>query len=87
MNERRKRAVALSYDQMQDTSPKIRALGSGKVADHIIELAAEHNIPIVQDQSLVEILAQLEIDETIPPELFEMVAEVFAFIYHLDKEY
>lgn len=87
MSERRKKAVTLSYDQMKDISPKVSALGSGKVAEHIIELASEHDIPIVQDQSLVEILAQLEINETIPPELFEIVAEVFAFIYHLDEEY
>ncbi|HLS67488.1 MAG TPA: EscU/YscU/HrcU family type III secretion system export apparatus switch protein [Pseudogracilibacillus sp.] len=85
MNRRDKKATALSYDQQTDVSPKVTATGRGLVAEEIIERAKEHNVPIVEDESLVELLSTLEINETIPPELYEAVAEVFAFVYNVDK--
>lgn len=81
----RKKAAALSYDQMKDISPKVSALGQGIVAENIIDIAKENDIPILEDASLVEILSTLNVDDAIPDELFEAVAEVFAFVYHLDK--
>lgn len=85
MNERRKKAVALSYEQSMEDSPKVTASGKGYLAEEILERAQENNIPIIEDPSLVEVLAELDINETIPDELFEVVAEVFAFIYRTDK--
>lgn len=87
MSERKKRktAVALSYDMEKNSAPIVKAKGKGIVAEEIIARAKEHNIPIQEDPSLVELLSQLEINETIPEELYEVVAEVFAFIYRIDK--
>lgn len=85
MNRRDKKATALSYDQKVDVSPKVTATGRGLIAEEIIERAKEHDVPIVEDESLVELLSTLEINETIPPELYEAVAEVFAFVYNVDK--
>lgn len=82
----RKKAVALGYDATKDSAPTLKAKGKGLVADEIIERAKEHNIPIQEDTSLVEVLSQLEINERIPENLYDVVAEVFAFIYRLDKE-
>lgn len=86
MIDKRKQAAALSYDQQSHDPPKVSAIGKGKVAETIIERAEEHNVPIVEDPSLVELLGALNINETIPEELYEAVAEVFAFVYRLDQQ-
>ena len=86
MTNERKKAVALSYDQVKDNAPKLTALGKGLIADDIIEIAKENDVPIVEDASLVELLSELNINETIPDELYEAVAEVFAFIYQLEQK-
>ncbi|WP_078430702.1 EscU/YscU/HrcU family type III secretion system export apparatus switch protein [Alkalihalobacterium alkalinitrilicum] len=79
------KAIALTYSETTDNAPRVKATGKGFVAEEIIALAKEHQIPIQEDPSLVELLSQLEINETIPSELYEIVAEVFAFIYRIDK--
>ncbi|RXI98024.1 hypothetical protein DS745_16890 [Anaerobacillus alkaliphilus] len=81
----RKQAVALSYHSEKDSAPKILAKGKGFVADELIKEAIKHNIPIQEDSSLVSLLSQLEVNEAIPEQLYEVVAEVFAFIYRIDK--
>lgn len=86
MNEKRKKAVALSYEQSMDDAPRVTASGKGLVAEEIIERAEAHDIPILEDPSLVEVLAELNINEQIPEELFQVVSEVFAFIYRTDKQ-
>lgn len=83
---KRKKAAALSYKQEQALAPIVSAKGKGIVADNIIKKAKENNVPIIEDASLVEILSEININETIPPTLFEAVAEVFAFIYQVDQE-
>src|SRR5699024_1940741 len=81
----RKKAVALRYDKEQGMAPKVVASGKGLSAESIIKRAKENNIPIQEDPTLVELLAELNINETIPEELFQAVAEVFAFISRSDK--
>lgn len=85
MNNKRTKAIALRYDQDQGYAPKVTATGKGLIADNIIEKAKENNVPILEDASLVEILATLNINEAIPEELYQAVAEVFAFVYHADR--
>lgn len=90
MNEERytrKEAVALSYDQNSSEAPKVVAKGKGKIAESIIDKAKEFDVPIQEDPSLIEILGQLNIDESIPEELYKAVSEVFAYIYQLDREH
>lgn len=87
MTEKRRRAVSLSYKQDKHHVPIVSAAGKGYVAEEIIKLAEEHNVPIVEDESLVELLAELNVNEVIPEELYQVVAEVFAFIYQADREY
>ena len=85
MNHKRKKAVALRYDQEKNYAPKVVATGKGLIAENVIEKAKENNVPILEAESLVEILAELNINETIPEELYQAVAEVFAFIYQADQ--
>ncbi|MCL6571106.1 MAG: EscU/YscU/HrcU family type III secretion system export apparatus switch protein [Bacillus sp. (in: Bacteria)] len=81
------RAVALSYDVDKLGAPKVVAKGKGNVATNIIEKAKEHQVPIQEDSSLVELLSQLQINETIPEQLYSAVAEVFAFVYRVDRHH
>jgi len=79
-------AVALGGRDDDGNAPILRAKGKGITAEKIIEAAKEHGIPVQQDSALVELLGQLDLNEAIPEELFEAVAEVFAFIYKLDRK-
>lgn len=81
----RKAAVALSYKPEKDAAPRVTAKGKGLVAEKIIALARAHGIPIRDDPDLVTVLAALEIDREIPPELYKAIAEIFAFIYRVNK--
>ncbi|WP_338452034.1 EscU/YscU/HrcU family type III secretion system export apparatus switch protein [Niallia oryzisoli] len=83
--EKRKSAVALAYDEKQADAPIIVAKGKGLTADEILVEAKKHQIPIQEDPSLVELLGKLNINEKIPEELYQVVAEVFAFIYRTDR--
>lgn len=83
----RKEAVALSYDPIAGNAPKIVAKGKGKIAENILDKANEYQVPIQEDPTLVELLGQLEVDETIPEQLYQAVAEVFAYIYQMDREH
>jgi len=76
-----KKAVALSYDTLKDRAPKVIAKGKGDTAENIIKIAKEHNLPITQDEDLVELLGKIEIDHEIPDKLYVAVAEVFKFLY------
>jgi flagellar biosynthesis protein len=80
-------AVALSYEASKQMAPKVVAKGKGKVANNIIEKAKKHQVPIQEDPSLVELLSQLQINEAIPEQLYDAVAEVFAFIYSVDHQH
>lgn len=85
-NEERKEAVALTYSGDDDSAPVVTAKGKGLLADQIIQKAKENNVPIYEDKALVELLGKLDLNETIPEELYKAVAEVFAFIYRLDQK-
>jgi flagellar biosynthesis protein len=79
----KKRAVALSYDTDKDNAPRVVASGQGLVAERILEIAKQNQLPIRDDPILVEALSQLDLNEAIPGELYAVVAEVFAFVYRL----
>jgi len=81
--EKRKHAVALSYEA-GDKAPRIVASGAGEIAKRILDLAKEHNIPVREDDSLVEILSKLNVGYEIPAETYKAVAEILAFLYRTD---
>lgn len=76
--------VALKYDK-NDGAPKVVAKGSGYLADRILGIAKEEDIPVYEDEQLVKNLGKLELGETIPPELFEIVAHIYAFVDRVDS--
>ena len=83
--EKVKTAVALGYDPNEDGAPKVIASGKGALADKIIEQAKENKRPVHQDDKLADTLSRLEIGEMIPPELYEVVAEILIFVDAMDK--
>jgi flagellar biosynthesis protein len=77
--EKPNKAVALSYDGI--TAPVLSAKGTDNIADEIIAIAKEHNVPIREEPELVDLLSQLKLNEEIPRELYVAVAETIAFAY------
>lgn len=75
------KAVALNYDGV--CAPTLSAKGTGEIADEIIALAKEYDIPIREEPDLVDLLEKLKLDEEIPRELYVAVAETIAFAYML----
>jgi len=68
------------------SAPKIIAKGRGALADKIIGLARDNQIHIHNDPDLLEMLSQLDLKQKIPASLYEVVAELLAFIYLLNSE-
>ena len=77
-------AVALAYDP-GDAAPRIVATGKGNVAKKIIEEAKAADVPFYKDSKLADTLAALQIGDAIPPELYEVVAQILVFVDGMDK--
>lgn len=78
-----KTAVALAY-QPGDDAPKIVAAGKGAIAERIAEKGKEADVPFYKDHRLADTLSKLEIGDSIPPELYEVVAEILVFVDQMD---
>lgn len=81
----RKTAVALQYDRVATGAPKVVAKGKGLIAERLIQLARDNRIPIIEDKLLVEMLEQLNVSQEIPPELYQVVAEILVSIYRTEN--
>ncbi len=79
-----KSAIALEYGA-EDKAPKVVASGKGYLADKIIETAQDAQVPVHRDEKLTKELEDLEIGEYIPPELYQVVAEILVFVDAMDK--
>jgi flagellar biosynthesis protein len=86
MSDKIKKAVALRYDKEADSAPRVVAKGRGNVAEKILQIAREYNIPLKEDPILVDALSTLDLYQEIPPELYKAVAEVLAFVYRLTQK-
>ena len=75
---------ALEYDP-EDDAPRVIASGRGALAERIIEKAQESNVPVHRDDKLADTLSKLDIGDMIPPELYEVVAEILIFVDSMDK--
>lgn len=79
-----KTAVAIAYEP-GESAPKILATGKGEVAEKIIEKAKENDVPLYKDNKLADTLSKLKIGDAIPPELYEVVAEILVFVDDMDR--
>lgn len=81
---RRPSAVALAY-QENDPAPRVVAKGQGLVAEQIIERAREAGVFLHQSKELVALLMQVDLDREIPPSLYRAIAELLAWLYHIES--
>lgn len=82
--EEKKTAVALTYEPGEQ-APKVVATGQGVLADKIIDVAKEADVPIHKDEKLARSLSVLDIGEYIPSELYSIVAEVLVFVDSMER--
>ncbi|QYZ64825.1 MAG: flagellar protein FhlB [Gammaproteobacteria bacterium (ex Lamellibrachia satsuma)] len=85
MNEERNSkpnlAIALNYDG--ENAPKLTAKGRGELAERILALAEENDVPLHEDAELAALLSQIPLGDEIPEALYRAIAEVIAFAYIL----
>ncbi|ABK45525.1 flagellar biosynthetic protein (FlhB)-like protein [Magnetococcus marinus MC-1] len=79
-----KRAVALRYRLGKDTSPRVTASGRGRLAETILKRAKEGDVPLLEDPDLVHLLEKIPVGSEVPPQLYQAVAEVLAYIYRIN---
>lgn len=80
-----KRAVAMAYGA-EDGAPRVVAKGCGVSAEAIISLARESGVYVHTSAELVSLLMQVDLDQEIPPELYQAVAELLAWLYAMDQK-
>jgi flagellar biosynthesis protein len=77
-------AVALAY-LAGDAAPRVVAKGRGLIAEEIIKRAKEHGVFVHESKELVALLMQVDLDQHIPPALYRAVAELLAWLYHVES--
>lgn len=76
-----RQAIALSYDGL--TAPTLTAKGEDQLAEAILAVAREYEVPIYENAELTRLLAQLELGDSIPESLYLCIAEIIAFAWYL----
>jgi flagellar biosynthesis protein len=82
--KRRQSAVALAYGA-GDAAPKVVAKGQGLVAEKIMERAREAGVFVHESKELVSLLMQVDLEREIPPALYRAIAELLAWLYHIES--
>ncbi len=80
-------AAVIKYDNNQEVAPTIIAQGSGQVAKRIIELAQQNNIHMQEDESLIGTLLNIDLGESVPPQLYAAIAEILLLLEEIEKKY
>lgn len=80
-----RQAIALVYDGVN--TPTLSAKGDDALAEAILAIAREHEVPIYENAELVKLLARLELGDTIPEALYRTIAEIIAFAWCLKGKY
>ena len=80
----KKKAAVLRYEENL-TAPVVTASGIGFIADKIIEKAEENAVPIVYNKELTDLLCNVDVGENIPPDLYEAIAHIIAYVADLDR--
>lgn len=77
-------AIALAYES-GDVAPKVLAKGRGAIAEHIIGIAKEEGVFVHESKELVSMLMQVDLDDHVPPELYQAIAEILAWLYRIES--
>jgi flagellar biosynthesis protein len=76
-----RQAIALTYDGK--SAPNLSAKGDDELAEAILAIAREYEVPIYENAELVRLLARMELGDSIPEELYKSIAEIIAFAWYL----
>jgi flagellar biosynthetic protein FlhB len=80
-------AIAIKYDAQSMGAPRVLAKGSNYIAQKIKEVAAENNVPCVENVPLAHAIYKVvDIDQEIPPELYVAMAEILAYVYKMRQQ-
>jgi flagellar biosynthesis protein FlhB len=79
-------AAAIQYERGKSMAPVVVAKGKNLIAEQLKEIAREEGIPIIRNISLAQALNRVELDEPIPEQLYQAVAEVLNFVYKLEQQ-
>lgn len=82
MNQDNQKTIALYYDDQH--APQVAARREESVAADILKEARKHEIPIQEDEELVDLLSQVKLNEQIPPKLYLAVAQIITFLYYIN---
>jgi len=86
-NSTHKSALSLKYKKGRDFAPKVTAKGKGWVAEKIIKMAHENNIPVREDKDLLNLLSEIDVGQEVPESLYKVVAELLAWVYQLNQNF
>ncbi|TYR80134.1 flagellar biosynthesis protein FlhS [Priestia megaterium] len=87
VNQKKKQglsATVIRYEE-QEGAPKIVAQGTGSVANRILDIAKQHNIPLQEDETLLTNLMNMELGDQIPPQLYAVIAEILLFVKKVEE--
>ena len=80
-------ACALRYKEGEDSAPILIAKGADNIAIKIKEIAKNNEVPIIENRALARLIfSEVEIDSTVPTEMYQAVAEVLALVYKMNKK-
>lgn len=82
---KKNKAVALRYKVEEDAAPVVIASGFGTIAEKIVDIAEQKGIPVFRDDSAASLLCMLEVGRNIPPELYEVVAAIYAQVLDISQ--
>lgn len=80
-----RQAIALKYDGSH--APTLTAKGDEELAEAILQIARDYEVPIYENAELVRLLARMELGESIPQELYRTIAEIIAFAWNLKGKF
>ncbi|WP_223517109.1 EscU/YscU/HrcU family type III secretion system export apparatus switch protein [Pseudomonas sp. GL-B-19] len=80
-----RQAIALKYDGSH--APTLTAKGDEELAEEILRIARDYDVPIYENPELVRLLAKMELGDSIPEELYRTIAEIIAFAWNLKGKF
>jgi flagellar biosynthesis protein len=84
-NHQQQQAVALAYES-GEFAPRVLAKGRGAIAEHIIAVAQGEGVFVHESKELVAMLMQVDLDDHVPPELYQAIAEILAWLHRLETD-
>lgn len=86
MADSKLKVAALKYDTDSDNAPKVVAAGTGYVAQKILEVALQNGITVYHDDSAATLLTKLDVGQEIPPELYQLVVDIYVQLMKVSEE-